>query len=207
MLTAAMATAVYGLFRAGEITIKGDKHHMLTRGDVIWHPASADIRLRQSKTDYLRKGVTVHLFRNNSPTCPFPLLKVAWDAATDRLPSAALFQDGEGSPLRYTELLAAVKRAAAACKIHVGYVGTHSLRMGGATSLAIVGTPEYLIKIMGRFRSLSYQKYIRLNSDQLRRASFSMASQARLADPFGGISLDSAARLGIDDLDITFRAS
>ena len=41
---------------------------------------------------------------------------------------------------------------------------THSLRAGRATDLAIVGTPDAIIKETGRWTSNAYVKYVRFNS-------------------------------------------
>jgi hypothetical protein len=39
--------------------------------------------------------------------------------------------------------------------------GTHSLRIGGATALAVAGTPHHIIQQFGRWKSNQFLKYIR----------------------------------------------
>jgi site-specific recombinase XerD len=186
MAKACAACGVYGLFRAGEMTFKGKRYPILQRSDVTWRTNSVEIRLRNSKTDYLRRGVTIHLTANGSPSCPFSLLQMAWKRAPNQRPDAALFQTKSGSPLHYKALLKAIKRAISALGI-TGNYGGHSLRAGGATTLALMGYPDSLIKILGRWKSLSYQRYIKLDLNTFRDVSLDMAKQGRRAQPFGGL--------------------
>ena len=52
----------------------------------------------------------------------------------------------------------------------------HSLRRGGATSLFAAGVPAYLTKILGRWRSNCYEKYIETPLEMIRRAQKAMST-------------------------------
>jgi hypothetical protein len=54
--------------------------------------------------------------------------------------------------------------------------GTHSLRIGAATTLAILGFPSHFIQVIGRWKSLSYQLYVRLGERERKQALARMAS-------------------------------
>lgn len=206
MIKACASCGVYGLMRSGEMSYKGKRYHILRRSDVTWHANSLEIRLRNSKTDYLRQGVTIRLSANGSASCPFRLLRNAWNRATNQCLDAALFQTQSGGPLHYKTLLLAIKRSIAALGI-TGNYGGHSLRAGGATTLALMGYPDSLIKILGRWKSLSYQRYIQLDPNTFRDVSVDMAKQGKRAQPFGGLPGRSPICLFLDNLDVSLRMS
>jgi hypothetical protein len=211
MLGAAWSAGMYGLMRGGEMTVKGSpssrRYRLLRRDDVIWHDDFVEIKLRASKTDYLRQGVTITLWRNDSSTCPYFLLRNAWDAAISQEPSAALFQDGRGKPLAYSALLRSIKTATRALGVDYKRYGCHSLRAGGATTLALLGYPDSTIKILGRWKSVAYQRYVRLGPKAFRSVSSDMASQANYNTPFGGLASSSATLQALREIDFSFRLS
>lgn len=211
MLAAALAVGVYGLFRSGELTVKPDTNpdDVLKRADVMWDhdDKSVTITLRVSKTDPLRDGVTIQLHYNGSATCPYTLLLRAWKAAPDQRPTAPLFQRDDGSPLRYQHLNAAIKSLASECGINVASVGGHSLRIGGATTLAAIGVPDHVIQQLGRWRSLSVQRYIRLTSSFRAEIFNKMGAAAKgQRGYFGGLSNAKAFNLTMDDIGSLFSA-
>jgi hypothetical protein len=52
----------------------------------------------------------------------------------------------------------------------------HSLRRGGATSLALRGVPDHLIKVLGRWRSDCYQRYLETPLSSIKEALAKMAA-------------------------------
>jgi integrase len=209
MLMAALSTGIYGLFRSGEISLKKDVHpdDVLRRGDVLFDRGQkrVDITLRMSKTDPLRNGATITLFYNGSKTCPYTLLDKWWNSSPDKSPMAALFQRADGTPLQYSHLHNAIKWLAVQCGFKASSFGGHSLRIGGATTLAQLGTPAHIIQQLGRWRSLSYQLYTRLSDSW--RASISQqmgATHSREDGYFGGISNVKAFQLSLDNIGTAF---
>ena len=51
-----------------------------------------------------------------------------------------------------------------------GQVSTHSLRIDGASALAAAGVPDYIIQLMGRWKSICFLMYIRLANQAYRKA-------------------------------------
>lgn len=211
VLRAALAMGVYGLMRAGEFCSKGD-NDVLKRSDVRWFPNKVVVTLRESKTDVFREGVEIQLFKNGSRTCPYTLLRKAWDRASIQHPDAPLLQNADGSPFTYTALQSYIK---AVCK-DLGWEGAitaHSLRIGGATSLAMLGYPASTIRTLGRWRSFSYQLYIRLQESDFAGVSNAFASmpkaQGAIFSPsaFGGISTAAAADVSFENIDTVFGGS
>jgi hypothetical protein len=115
-------------------------------------------------------------------------LRTAWDAAISQEPSAALFQDGEGKSLAYSALLRSSKTATRALFVDYKRYGCHSLREGGATMHAVLGYPDSTIKILGRWNSVDYQRYVHLGPKACRSVSSDVASQANYKTPFGGLT-------------------
>jgi hypothetical protein len=95
MMRAAISIGVYGLFRAGELTLrKGDANRpdgpILSRADITWFAGKVVIHLRESKTDIFRMGVDVQLFRNGSGLVRLPsfaMLGTALQTSAYALPS------------------------------------------------------------------------------------------------------------------------
>jgi hypothetical protein len=207
MLAAVLTVGVFGLMRSGELTYKSSLSSTITRADVSWlSEGRVDIWLAASKTDVFRHGVTIRIFRVFGDLCPYSVLRTAWDSAPDNSPFAPLFQEPNGQPFRYRTLLNAIKRLAACLGLDPDAFACHSLRIGGATSLALMGVPDHLIKTLGRWESLSYQLYIRASNSLLSEGMQSMArhilssaAPSFAAGVFGGLSLSSAAGISMSN--------
>jgi hypothetical protein len=203
MVKAGLALGVYGLLRGGEFLAKTGNPCPLIRSDVSWYEDKVVLLLRRSKTDELRKGVNVTLWKNGSSTCPWKAVKEAWRRAPFPFPFAPLLQNRDGSSVGYARMQAAVKELAGKVGLNPASFSTHSLRMGGATSLALLGFPEHVIKEMGRWRSVCYQLYLRVSSTQSRAVSAALGSESQVvacANWFGGLSAQRAYVMGWDDL-------
>jgi len=207
---AALCVGVYGLLRAGEFCIKSQKSTPLLRSQVTWNDDHIVIHLLESETDVFREGVDIRIYSNSSSTCPVAALRRCWLSAPRQTPGSPLFQDDTGAPLTYTTLLGVVRHLALCCGIDPSLVGTHSLRLGGASTLAILGYPSHVIRNLGRWSSLTYQLYTRINAAtfkevSMRFASASAADQATLS-PFGVLSPAKAAAVSLDNIDVVFNS-
>lgn len=215
MLFAVLCVGVYGLFRSGELAMKttADNSDILLRGDVRWasDARSCAINLRMSKTDPLRDGVTVTLWANDTITCPVSHLRRWWLSAPNQSSTAPLFQRADSSPLLYTQLNESIKLLAHKAGLDAKRITGHSLRVGGATSLAMMGVPEHVIQQLGRWRSLCYQLYVRMTDDYKESLSQKLGKLGQRPQPnasqcFGGLSVKSACDLSMDRIGAAFRA-
>ena len=68
-------------------------------------------------------------------------------------------------------------------------IGGHSMRSGGATSLAAAGVPPTQIQAIGRWTSPTWQRYIRKHPMLLQ--SFLFHGRPLHASPFASLSPDS----------------
>lgn len=209
-LRAVLAVGVYGLFRSGELVPKhrgADGENLLRRCNVLWvSDTKVTIHLDQSKTDTFREGVDIHLFKDGSESCPYSALRHHWENAPDKSSTAPVFQNEDGSALTYTQLSAAIKNLAAAAGLDPSSISGHSMRVGGATSLAMLGVPAHIIKEFGRWRSLAYQIYTRMSPDVHESVARSLGKEAlfKRGNFFGGMALDDACKLSLDNIEIAF---
>lgn len=73
----AFITAFYGFLRCGELTVMDsfDPYSHLCVGDITFHdPHYVVVKLKTSKTDPGRQGVSILLFANNLMVCPYKAL-------------------------------------------------------------------------------------------------------------------------------------
>ena len=195
-LRAGLAIGFWALLRAGEFAFKGvdahgNKYSILERQHVTWEADHVVIFLAESKTDYTRRGVRVKIYRSApGQLCAYTLLHRAWALAPRQVPSAPLLQvDESGSPLTYRDLLCVIKSTLARLGFSPAVFGTHSLRIGGASQMAMCGFSVAQIKAAGRWESDCYLQYIRLGDPFYRSVASAFASAAVASlTPFGSLS-------------------
>jgi len=170
-LQAAMLTLFFGFFRCGEL-LNGQarrSHSSFVAGVLCIH-------LPRSKTDPLAKGHTVEIGPSIPPYCAVRamLAYLATTAALDK--SSALFIMANGTPLSRSSFTTHVRTLLSISGIRNwdAYAG-HSFRIGAATTAAVAGVPDHLIRAAGRWRSDACLRYIRQPSDAARSLADSMS--------------------------------
>ncbi len=181
MLAAAFSMAFFGFLRCGEFTTHGvgfDPSTTLCLRDICFSPDSQSyaLHLKSSKTDVSHKGVTVFLCATGNAECPVRLMKSYTDL---RLHSGAdasdpLFIDMNGSVLSRRSFISTLKMILTKLGIDANAYSGHSLRIGAATSAAKGHVPDHLIKVLGRWSSDCYQRYIKTDIAHLQQAHLNM---------------------------------
>lgn len=173
MLSAAFTLAFYGFLRISEFTIPARK-----RFNPHIHPTTADIfcskrhfhyRLKMSKTDQLHRGQTILLPRSRGSTCPHAAMKAYLKHGKLTRRPRPLFTFSTGTPLTRGSCLKHLRYLLKRLGYNPKHYNTHSFRIGAATSAAQVGLSSHDIKLLGRWRSTAYQRYI--HSSKTRRLS------------------------------------
>ena len=98
-----------------------------------------------------------------SPTSvPWPRQEISSSKhlTAPRKAPCSMFQDG--TPLSRRTLASNLHILLELCGLQPNNYNTHSFRIGAATTAAAAGLPAWLIKILGRWRSDSYERYIHL---------------------------------------------
>ena len=174
MLWAATCLAYFGFLRVGEFTcptvnsFDGNIH--LSPADISVDCSSAPsmlfVRLKQSKTDQLRQGVTIVLGKSEQfPLCPLSAVLsylVVRGSAT-----GPLFTWKNGLFLTRENFVAAVRKALETAGVDASDFNGHSFRIGAATTAASRGMEDSMIKTLGRWESDAYQRYVRIPRQEL----------------------------------------
>ena len=182
MLWAASCLGFFAFLRAGEFTSTGqqDMTIALTPEDVSVDnrasPTFLRIFLRKSKTDPFGNGIALFVGRTYQPICPVTAV-LAFLAQRPQT-QGPLFVHADGSPLTRSQLIQKVRRALRRLGLEVHNYSGHSFRIGAATTAAAVGVPEATIKMLGRWESAAYLRYIRTPREQLIPISSTLLSQS-----------------------------
>ena len=181
MLWAACCLGFFGFLRSGELVAPAegefDQGQHLSFGDITVdnraNPSMLWVRIKQSKTDPFRQGVTIALGKTDAQLCPVAAL-MAYMAL--RGPGQGpLFRYKDGRPLTRQRLVEDIREALSKCGLNPKEYAGHSFRIGAATTAAACGVPADTIKTLGRWRSQAYQLYVRLPTSQLAGISRQLA--------------------------------
>ena len=180
MLWAAACVGFFAFLRAGEFTVPSESlydpevHLNLADVSVDSHiaPSVFSLRVKQSKTDPFRLGVSVYIGATQSEICPVAALL---DYLQVRHPNPGpLFVFQSGKPLSRSALVHHLQAALQQEGIPASNFKGHSFRIGAATTAARCGLEDSLIQTLGRWKSAAYLSYIRIPREQL------VATSARL---------------------------
>lgn len=187
---AAMWLGTCGLLRSGEFATRSSASNILLRRHLVFldaamqplaEPASWSsaacmcVHLAASKTDPFRQGVDVLVSNERAVQAMVQYLHARGSAADD---DALFVGDADaGSALTVSELLKHTRSLLVRAGIHDAskYAG-HSFRRGGATSLHYAGVPDSLIRVMGRWRSFAFARYIDVPHDKIIAAGRSVTT-------------------------------
>lgn len=172
MLWAAACLCFFGCLRAGEALAPEDgrfdpKAH-LGWDDVSLEDAEKPewirVRIKESKTDRLRKGALVTVCRTRKPVCPvvallkFMILRKAGNGPFFSLEA----EKGLDRKVFVQEVKKALRERGMSDK---GISG-HSFRIGAATEASRNGASDEQIKALGRWSSRAYKGYIRIGDKE-----------------------------------------
>lgn len=183
MIWAACCMCFFGFLRSGEVTVPSmtgyDPEAHLSEGDVKLEgtspPQCVQVTIKASKTDPFRKGVTVFLGRTGNDLCPVSAV-AAYLVARGR-EKGPFFRLASGAPLTRELLVRKVRVALEAGGVEAAKYAGHSFRIGAATTAALVGIEDSLIKTMGRWESAAYLLYVRVPRNKLTMVSQRMAME------------------------------
>ena len=179
---AAACTGFFGFLRTGEFLTPDsgpwDPQVHLTLADIaltnIQSQRAIILRIKASKTDQLRTGTTIVLGATKAEICPVAAL-LDYLNRRGRTPGPLFITEG-GTPLRRQAFVDNIQQALMAAGLEGSKFNGHSFRISAATTASEVGVPETTIKILGRWRSMAYQRYIRPPPDKLAQVATMLVS-------------------------------
>ncbi len=173
MLWAAFCLGFFGFLRSGEFTIPNEKafdpEAHLCPDDIAVDSHSAPTQMRvnikMSKTDPFRHGVQLFIGVTSDDICPVTAM-LAYLAYRGNAPGF-LFTFANGRPLTRQRLVKELRSALVLAGVDCRHFSGHSFRIGAATSAAARGIQDATIKILGRWESAAYQRYIQTPPEEL----------------------------------------
>ena len=158
MLWAVCCVGFFGFLRSGEMTApevgEFDAGQHLSVADItvddIENPQSVAVRIKQSKTDPFRQGVSIVLSRTGLPLCPVAALLAYLVVRGNSEGPLFLLR---GQPLTRPKLVLELRKALAAAGLQPDKYAGHSFRIGAATTAAACGVRVDVIKTLGGGRA------------------------------------------------------
>ena len=123
-------------------------------------PSLIQITIKQSKADQFKKGAQIYLGKTTHAICPVRAL-VHYLTRQGSAPGP-LFLFSDNKWLTRGAFSTALNRALEELKMDPSKYNTHSFRIGAATSAKQAGVSDSHLKVLGRWKSDAYKKYIRL---------------------------------------------
>ena len=122
------------------------------------------IYIKRSKTDQLNVGCLRNLFATGEVLCPVEALKELEKCFPERTKGnqldMPLFRYSEGSPVKREHIQYYLGLAAIAVGIPAEKMGSHSLRIGGATALYHSCGDLQRVRRFGRWESDTFHRYL-----------------------------------------------
>ena len=117
-------------------------------------PRLLTVRIKASKTDPYRQGVTIHIGRTRGELCPVA-------AIFGYMVTGPFFRFRDGRGLTREQFMSATRSALAAAGFKAEHYAGHSFRIEAATTAAQIGIQDSLIKTLVHWESAAYTIYTR----------------------------------------------
>ena len=182
----AMTLAFYGCLRASELTVAAGQFNPnihLTNGDVIFNAGLVkpyvSVHIKRSKTDKFNKGFDVVIGCSGHRVCAYCSLLEYYKlkAITGPVRQDDPFLSVGGFALTKSLLQKETRLQVARLGLDPSSFSGHSFRSGSATTAAAAGLADWEIKLLGRWTSDAYQRYIRATPSLLSSFSSRMSKQ------------------------------
>ena len=158
---AACTLAFFGLLRVSEYTSPRTSTYNPARNlllnDITIRHSRICVFIKSSKTDPFREGCTVIIGSTSGILCAVKAIKHFRSLRGSRF--GPLFTFGDGSYLTRLRLVTFLREIFTDVNTN-----THSFRIGGASALSSAGVSDAQIKILGRWNSNCFTRYLRLSS-------------------------------------------
>jgi hypothetical protein len=182
LLKATFCLAFFGFLRCGEFTARSLRAPApISIGDLSLSSTNATLFLRRTKSDRFNRGTMIRYFKTDNALCPIRSLSSDLRVRALRFPdhrtaTAPLFLMPDGHALSRSSFVKRLRLLLPILGVDAALYSPHSFRIGAASTAARANIPVYLIKILGRWSSSAYRRYLRVSSSTLAQALSAMAS-------------------------------
>ena len=182
MMWAACCMGYFAFLRCGEFTVNGpfDPDQHITLQDIAvdsyQNPSLLSIYLKKSKTDQDRVGITLYVGKTSSEICPVTAILSYLVARSHKNQSGPLFIQEDGHPLSRESLVTWLRSTLVSAGINATHFSGHSFRIGAASVAAARGIADSTIQSLGRWKSDSFKRYIRIPREELAQISSTIAT-------------------------------
>ena len=181
MLWVACTLCFFGFLRMGEAVVPAsgyDPEVHLSFADARVNDRSSpewmEVCIKASKTDPFRKGVTIYIGVTGGDLCPVAALLSYMVLRGSH--NGPLFVFANGDHLTRERFVAQLRQALSTAGVDSTLYAGHSFRIGAATTAAMCGIQDSLIKTLGRWESSAYMVYIRTPPSTLVAVSRTLVS-------------------------------
>ena len=164
----AMTLAHFLLLRAGEFVVTDPSQTILSINDIEIKLTKDNqeyiaLNIRKSKTDQANHGIRLYTGHTNHKVCAVCAMKANLRVQHQHstATTSPLFRLSTGVAMSRIDLKNFLSALLRLINIPCDRYSTHSFRIGGATSAAVAGLKDYEIKMLGRWTSDCYKRYIR----------------------------------------------
>jgi integrase len=158
LYAAMFSVAFYAMLRVSEMTKTRYADHNLPAWALIVHPNAVTLRLQSSKTSHSTQPEQLVTIHQQLLACPIAAISQYLSVRGD---GYYLFVHPTGDPITYDQFAAVFATACFNTGLPFRKLTTHSFRIGGATFYSNAGYTEAQVKLLGRWSSDSYKRYIR----------------------------------------------
>ncbi|XP_062581945.1 uncharacterized protein LOC134243730 [Saccostrea cucullata] len=159
--------AFYAFLRVGEITVRsGSNPNLLLRRNVSFKRDKKQVRMVVTMINFKHNlgKKPVQLEINPQPKCSFcPVQAMRNYLEVRGAEEGALFCYRSGRPISRTEFCDVLRSALKFSKLDSNTFKAHSFRIGAATQAHLQGFSDSQIRVMGRWHSESFKRYIRVS--------------------------------------------
>ena len=190
LIWASMTLAFYGCLRCSEFTVPDKAKFVptinLTVGDVLFDQTPeglnyVQISIKRSKTDKKNSGVQIKLGCTETKVCAYCAMSHYLQLRGSSNNLDPLFIFSNQCILTRSLFIRQTRFALSLINLPAEEYSGHSFRSGGATTAAAAGLADWEIKVLGRWSSEAYQRYIRTPLSVLVGMARRMAAQSQSA--------------------------
>ncbi len=179
MVWAACTTAFFGYLRSSEFrsssTTSFDPQTTLLVKDLAISSGIVSLHIKASKSDPFRNCHDIQLAPSHTSVCPVRALQTHLQNCS--LKDKPLFTFSDGTYLIRATITGILRKCFSQGATSQN-ISSYSFRIGAATTAAAANNPDWLIKVLGRWFSNYFERYIRTPSNVLNRIPKILAKTA-----------------------------